>query len=338
MPVAQYDVKNYVTESLQALGLTVSAQEAEAYVKLIQRSVGCNPRAMKRLFNAFLLLNKISAKGENLDGTQRKMLFAILCLQLSFENIYNFIVQNAEDCYDGNLLRSLTVPETYTEGTDNDRLARELHLNSETDIMGAVDFMTVFMSVIDQDGNGQLTEEEIASFINILRFSTITANTATVTSNEGNLENHYRYYNRDIIKDILVAMQGSYNSGDYKIYQTRTNNNPNWKKYYAGGWKRITTSFGNVNLEFKVATDLQSRESELSVWVYPADKTDRHKFVESMKNWGSAQFYGFTYLEEYCGYWLSNKRVQADSRDEIIKYFTDLIPTVAAEIEATLRV
>lgn len=336
MPVAQYDVKNYVTASLQALGLTISAHEAEIYVKLIQKSVGCNPRAMKRLFNAFLLLNKISAKGEDVDGTQRKMLFAILCLQLSFENIYNFIVQNAEDCYDGSLLRSLTNLETYTEGADNDHLARELRLNSETDIMGAVDFMTVFMNVIDQDGDGQLTEEEIASFINILRFSTITANTATITNKEGNMENFYRYHNRDIIKDILVALQGSYNSGEYKIYQTRTNNNPNWKRYYAGGWKRISTSFGNVNLEFKIATELQSNESELSVWIYAADKTDRRKFVDSMRSWFGIQTYGFTYLEEYCGYWLNNKRVPAKSRDEIIRYFVELIPCVVSEIETAL--
>ena len=34
MPVAQYDVKNYVTASLQALGIAVSDVEAEAYVKL----------------------------------------------------------------------------------------------------------------------------------------------------------------------------------------------------------------------------------------------------------------------------------------------------------------
>ena len=221
MPVAQYDVKNYVTASLQALGIAVSDVEAEAYVKLIQRSVGCNPRAMKRLFNAFLLLNKIAANGTVIDAAQRKMLFAILCLQLSFENIYNYIVQNAEDCYDGNMLQSLTTPETYTEGSDAERLSHDLHLNSHTDIMNAVDFMTVFVSVLDQDGDGQLAEAEVSSFINILRFSTITANTSTASNSDANIESHYRYYNRDIIKDILVAVQGSYSKGPLKIYQTR---------------------------------------------------------------------------------------------------------------------
>lgn len=337
MPVAQYNVKSYVLSSMQTLGITVTDAEVESYVKLIQRSVGCNPRAIERLFNAFLLLNKIAANGTVIDATQRKMLFAILCLQLSFENIYNYIVQNAEDCYDGNMLQSLATPETYTEGGEAERLSHELHLHNDADIMNVVDFMTVFVSVLDQDGDGQLAETEVASFINILRFSTITANTSTASSTDANLESHYRYYNRDIIKDILITIQGSYNSGDFKIYQTRTNNNPNWKKHYAGGWKRIVTPFGNVNFEFKVATSLQNKDSSLSIWVYAADRADRHKFIESMQEWYSAQNYGFTYLEEHCGFWLNNKTVHADARDEIIQYFVSIVPTITAEIEKVLQ-
>jgi NitT/TauT family transport system substrate-binding protein len=63
MPVAQYNVKQYVSDSLKSLGVNVSDKEEDVYVKLIQYSVGCNPRAMKRLFNAFLLLSKIATNG-----------------------------------------------------------------------------------------------------------------------------------------------------------------------------------------------------------------------------------------------------------------------------------
>lgn len=336
MPVAQYNVKNYVISSLNTLGISVSDVEVESYVKLIQRSVGCNPRAMKRLFNAFLLLNKIAANGTVIDAAQRKMLFAILCLQLSFENIYNYIVQNAEDCHDGNMLQSLTNPETYTEGSDAERLSHQLQLHSDTEILNAVDFMSVFVSVLDQDGDGQLTEEEISSFISILRFSTITANTTSATNTDTNMESHYRYYNRDIIKDVLVAIQGSYSSGAFKIYQTRTNNNPNWKKHYAGGWKCIATAFGNVNFEFKITTSLQDKTSALSIYFYPADKTDRRKFMERMQQWNAMQDYGFTYWEERCGYLLDNKAVHADARDEIIQYFASNVQKIANSVEKAL--
>ncbi len=336
MPVAQYNVKNYVTESMKALGIEIADSELESYVKLIQKSVGCNPRAMKRLFNAFLLLNKIAVSGAAIEPTQRKTLFAILCLQLSYENVYNYIVQNAEDCYDGATLDALKRTETFTEGEDAQHLARELNLNSDMDIANVVEFMRVFESVLDHDADGKLSEDEIGSFINILRFSTITANTTSITASGDDLESKYRYYNRDIIKDTLVKIQGNFKS-PYGIYQTRTNNNPSWKKYYAGGWRGIKCSFGQVNIEFKVATDLQSRESTLSVWIYPNDKTDRKQFVERTQAWGNQQSYGFTFLENDCGYWLCNKTAHADSRDEIISYFAALIPQITPEIEEALR-
>lgn len=336
MPVAQYNVKNYVASSMKALGIQVPDSELESYVKLIQKSVGCNPRAMKRLFNAFLLLNKIASSGIVIEESQRRMLFAILCLQLSFENIYNYIVQNADDCYDGTLLQSLTTSETYTEGDEAEHLSRELNLHSDLDISNVVEFMTVFVNVLDQDCDGALTEAEVTSFINILRFSTITANTSQATTSESNLESHYRYYNRDIIKDVLVKIQGTYNN-PIKLYQTRTNNNPEWKKHYAGGWKAIQTPYGNVNYEFKVATSLQNKTSSLSVNIYPADKTDRRKFYENMKEWYEKQTYGFTYLEDGCRFWLNTKNVDADSREEIIEYFVALIPSLTEEIETVLQ-
>ena len=338
MPVAQYNVRNYVTTSLQSLGIEVSDAEVDVYVKLIQKSVGCNPRAMKRLFNAFLLLNKIAANGTVIESAQRKMLFAILCLQLSFEEIYNYIVHNAEDCYDGNLLQSLTVPETYIEGAEAERLALELGLKKDADIINAVEFMTVFVKVLDKDADGSLTEKEIASFIDILLFSTITANTSAVKNKVENIEHDYRISNRSIIKEVLISLQGNYDKGPFKLYQTRTNNNPEWQKHYAGGWKQINTPFGAVNYEFKIMTNLQEKESVLCFYLYPADKTDRKKFVEHMQTWCLQQGFGFRFLEDKYGFRLDNKRVHADSRNEIIEYFAANVPVITTEIEKALQV
>ena len=335
MPVAQYNVRNYVVTSLQSLGISVSEGETDAYVRLIQSSVGCNPRAMKRLFNAFLLLNKIAAKSTVTEAGQRKTLFAILCLQLSFENIYNFIIQNSQDCYDGSLLRSLTTPEGYTEEAEAEKLSHELALESESDILNAAEFMSVFVNVLDGDGDGELSEEEIRAFINILHLSTITANSSSAKNSDANAESDYRYYNRDIIKEVLNNIQGNPNS-PFKIYQTRTNNNSEWKKHYAGGWNSIETSFGNVNFEFKIATNLQYRESRLSISFYPADKTDRRKFTEYMEDWYSKQNDGFCFIEDKCIFLLNTKIVHADSREEIIRYFSELVPPILREVEKSL--
>ena len=337
MPVAQYNVKNYVISSLQSLGITVSDAEVESYVKLIQRSVGCNPRAMKRLFNAFLLLNKIAANDTVIDAAQRKMLFAILCLQLSFENIYNYIVQNAEDCYDNNLLQALTVPETYTDSNDSDLTPRELQMHSDSDVANAVDFMNVFVNVLDQDNDGILAEEEVSSFVNILLFSTITSNTSSSTKTNADIEHDCRLYNRETIKQVLEKIQGDYTDGPFKLYQTRTNKNAEWLKHYAGGWRRLVTPFGEIDFDFKIATNLQTKESVLSVNIYPTDKADRFKFVEHMKTWLSTQQYGFICLENSYRFSLCNKTAPFTARDEIVQYFADLLPSITAEIEKVLQ-
>ena len=234
------------------------------------------------------------------------------------------------------MLDELTRVESFTEGEDAQHLARELHLNSDADIAHVTDFMRVFENMLDREADGKLSETAVKSFINVLRFSTITANTASIDPNGDELESQYRYYNRGIIKDALVKIQGNFKT-PYCIYQTKTNNNPHWQKYYAGGWHGITCSFGQVNIEFKIATDLQSRTSALSVWIYPDGKTDRKQFAQRLHAWGEQQSYGFRFLENDCGYWLCDKTVHADSREEIISYFATLIPQVTPEIEKILR-
>lgn len=336
MPVAQYNVRNYVETSMKSLGIEVSGYEIESYVKLIRKSVGCNPRAMKRLFNAFLLLTKIAKKNTVDEISRRKMLFAILCLQLSFENIYNFIISNASECFDNNLLTILSSTEAYTDETDGEKLSNTLELRTESEIAKAADFMDTFKSIIDADGDNVLSKEEIRSFNEILMFSTITANNHPVENFENGAENHYRYHNRDIVKDILNKINGKIKE-PYRIYQTRTNNNVNWRKYYAGGWKKIPTSFGGVNIEFKIATNLNTRESALSIWVYPADKADRKIFRESFSAWYEKQKHGFVFLEEQYGFWLCNKNIDAEAKTEIVEYFAEIIPPITEEVENCLK-
>lgn len=335
MPVAQYNVRNYVTNALQSLGMETSPSEIDTYVRLIQTSVGCNPRAMKRLFNAFLLLNKVAKKGTITGSRQRKILFAILCLQLSFESIYNYIVANPDECYDGALLGALAAADTYNEGEETDRLSRELNLHTDAEIVKAVEFMAVFNGVLDRDGNGALSEEEIDEFINILGISTITASTAPESVSENKLESSYRYYNRDIVKELLPII-GAECGQQFRLYQSRTNNNPNWRKHYASGVGTVPCAFGKIGVQFKISTNLQSKESDLSIWIYPDGRTDRYRFVEQLKEWCDSQSFGFVYLESDCGFWLNTKTVNADSRDEIIRYFAETVPAVVMSIAASL--
>lgn len=83
---------------------------ADSYVRLIQLSIGGNPRSVKRLLNAFQLqlyamrsfdANDEAAKSlleklkklKNLEETRKKLLFALCCLQLYSEEMYDVIAR-----------------------------------------------------------------------------------------------------------------------------------------------------------------------------------------------------------------------------------------------------
>lgn len=333
MPVAQYNIKKYVTESLNAIGMKLSEKESDTYVRLIQTSIGCNPRAMKRLFNAFLLLTKVSGNTIT-SSTDRKVLFSILCLQLSFEEIYNYIVRNPEDCYDGALLKALTNVDTYSDSNDEDNFSRELKLTSEAEIISAVDFMTVFNEVIDRNGDGTFSADEINKFIKILGFSTITASTAPSEVSKETPESHYRYFNRDIIKSTLSDIYKKCNV-NFKVYQVKTERK-NWKKYYAAGEGYLPCAFGSIGIEYKIETDIQNRESSLSVWIYPSDKTDKLQFVKSLKQWNEEHNLNFVYLDDYCGFYLNTEKSDCDARNNIAIYFTEIVPMVVNSLKSHL--
>ncbi len=127
MPVAHYKVDQFLAEMFRQVGIDLNTdQSAATYVKLIQASVGCNPRTMKRLFNAYLLLTYISKNvkiGEYLNDEKdgiwyRKMLFAVLCCQHAFEDLYNFLVMYHGESDDGMLLNMMCDESSYEKPDD----------------------------------------------------------------------------------------------------------------------------------------------------------------------------------------------------------------------------
>lgn len=94
MPIASYEIDGYVKDALERIGIKESKLVKE-YIEVIQNSIGCNPRTMKRTFNAYLLLTKVTVDNRNRTDFENLLLFALLCMQLSFEELYNYIVVNA---------------------------------------------------------------------------------------------------------------------------------------------------------------------------------------------------------------------------------------------------
>lgn len=178
MPTASYNITNYVRECFKQIGMPCNDQdELKIYEGLINNSIGTNPRAMKRLFNAFQLLT-IVVKDKMLESsTNRQLLFAVLCLQYCNEKIYDFVVRNGQDLT-ADVVNSL-VESNYEQFVkyveDDENIADDGGL-TEDDFESARSFLEKFKAAVDIiNPDGNIDDKEIENLREVIKFSSITS-------------------------------------------------------------------------------------------------------------------------------------------------------------------
>jgi hypothetical protein len=105
MPMGQYNIGEYVSNLLGQIGfLSDNKPDTTNHIKdIITYSIGGNPRSLKRLVNSLALIqlfSQMGATGASEQGTNDKkddlLLFALVCLQISFPLIYEQLARNPE--------------------------------------------------------------------------------------------------------------------------------------------------------------------------------------------------------------------------------------------------
>lgn len=167
MPIAEYNIRNYVINCFDEIGINCS--NIDDYIELIKLSIGTNPRSMKRLFNIYLLLTIVVSEEVLEYDKNKNLLFAVLCLQHSFEKTYNYIVARKDDITADDL-RNLT-------GSG----IQEMELNEE-EAERLLPFMEKFIQTIDVDKNGTISEQEMDNLRNVLGISTISSSGSDIVS------------------------------------------------------------------------------------------------------------------------------------------------------------
>ena len=234
MPVAQYDISKYVGDMLIKMNIEADDKTIANYVSLISLSVGCNPRSMKRLFNTYLLLD-IILKGKFSKEDKEKvnlLLFAIICMQTEFENLYRYIV-SSRDVIDGELLTSLA-----EEITSNDEIISDIGIDDEAELSRISNFMSKFNLILQED-NSVISEDSIDRLKELLSFSTVTSvNVTDGADTKTDYDWKYRYINKDIAKNVNDELKTKY-SYDFRIWQPRKNTK----------WHRISDVWGTLDLQ-----------------------------------------------------------------------------------------
>lgn len=274
MPVAQYDIGKYVTEQLSKMNINVDSDDVRDYVELIGLSIGCNPRSMKRLFNTYLLLdiilkNTYSANAGN-DG--RKLLFAIICMQMEFDELYEYIVGNRATL-DGDMLSELV-----GDILSNDELKENLGVSEETQLLRISAYMKKFISVLQLDDDMQISEEEIDNLKEILSFSTVTSVGASGDSQAPTeVDKKYRYQNKDIVKMVNDTIK-QHTGYELKVWQPRKNKGER-KISDTWGYAELNSQRGiSFGFEYLLKTDYSTQITTLKLSLYSRKPSTQDEF------------------------------------------------------------
>ena len=99
MPMAKYKLGNYIARLLDGIQYFSRSEsksfdhDKDVFTDIVKKTVGHNPRALKRLANSLSLIKLQS--GEKLkDYKDKQLLFALICFQIGFPNIFEVLLLN----------------------------------------------------------------------------------------------------------------------------------------------------------------------------------------------------------------------------------------------------
>jgi len=139
MPMGQYNIGKYVNSLLVDIGFVEGeGLDDEAIREIILRTIGGNPRSIKRLANSVSLIQifvknkkEMSKEEDAVDGEEegissedeKLLLFSLLCLQIAYPPVYSLLVQEPDfPNWDNDLAFKQTNRSEERTG-DNDRLS-----------------------------------------------------------------------------------------------------------------------------------------------------------------------------------------------------------------------
>jgi hypothetical protein len=240
---------------------------------------------MKRLFNAYLLLMKIykgelgNKKDEKENVRDKRILFAILCMQQAFEELYDYLMMNIADLLEGNLLLEMTKTDAYIQDENGEEQGIAME---KSRVAKATAFMSAFILAIDEDNDKVLSDKECESFINILKKSKVTSSGTSEYQNASPDVVAFRAYNRSIVteinkhfSDVVKTFPGA---ETFKVFMVKTERK-GWNYQDCCGYVDMLQGY---HVDYKIHTDVNESPFKAEVIVFAGPKYGKDKsFFES---------------------------------------------------------
>lgn len=255
MPVAQYDIKKYIISMLSRQNIEVSDKDSELFVHLIQTSIGFNPRSMKRLFNTYQLLDIITAGALYSIPKQirERILFAIICLQMSYERFYQYLA-SAKSVKAG-LFQTLADPDHAADEIKTIMEAGndELTGNIDKTVKRLSRFMVYFIESLQIDDDESLSEEELSNLSYILKCSLVTSVSDGEEDTNRDQEFEWRYINKEYAKALQTCLSDLPAGEDAvsKIWMPRKANSESDVRISDASWYYSWEQLSDTNVTFE---------------------------------------------------------------------------------------
>lgn len=282
MPVAQYDIRNY-TRFMMARMHTLTAN-IDTFSDLIKTSVGLNPRSIKRLFNTYQLLYNIMPKKISSDEVKQriqKRLFAVVCMQMSFGAVYDYL---SDGNLDSDTLKNLAAvndravnsfmrQRALSETNDDDNLNNDIlsaifdSKISEEELRETLQklpaFINQFISAISANKADELSEKEINDLRETLKCSAITGEQGGKNDAKQQAVER-RQENRDRVQEINKSLEKR-NVGKFTIVQNMSSKDGIISTLAAGFC--IYTGGDNKKYHLRYVIDY-TEENKIAVSIY----------------------------------------------------------------------
>lgn len=247
VPVANYDLQNFIRNSLKKLGFKFKEKNAdksdiETVTQLIRYTIGNNPRTINRLFNSVSLLMYINGNVD-ISDEEKLMILTMVCFQLRFEEAYNYLLtaynntpedDNEDDNVESYLIDLL---ENSFEEIENPLYEKLMLLHGKyclKNVKDKDDFTNFYISLkkLLRYNEQKLTLEHFNKLIEQMTFSNAVSigNTDTITA-EKKKQNHAPNRNVQlIIRKLFNKLVGGKNHFDIdnpELFGTEANEKRN---------------------------------------------------------------------------------------------------------------
>lgn len=239
MPTSSYNIEGYISDLLKDskfynYKIENNEEDRVFFVDITEVTIGRNPRSIKRAINYASLLERIRAKNSTKeskkDRTTTKLLYAIVCMQIAWPELFEYFVINPSP----DTIKNLENWDYLDKLPQAKKLfARVSNVDEVKDNISAF-FDTLYAILDTEEKDGIITDKELEPLLDVLKYVKLTSQKNIVKSEDPLRKLFKRILDQNASKN--VQMHTFFNEV-FLNSQFAISDNINYKK---GGWSYVT--------------------------------------------------------------------------------------------------